>query len=144
MREATSAGAMSSSADAVYQSMTMTTRVLSVSVPVADQDAALRFYTEVLGCELQTDVEVWPGARLIEVVPPGSSVALVLLPHDSQIPIAVRLGTSDAKAAHDRIREAGVTLHNEELVMMEGVPPMFSFTDPDGNGLVYLEDSAEH
>ena len=42
--------------------MTMTTRVLSVSVPVPDQDAALAFYTTVLGCELRTDVEVWPGA----------------------------------------------------------------------------------
>ena len=134
---------MSSVAGTVYQYMTMTTRVLSVSVPVADQDAALKFYTEVLGCELKTDVEVWPGARLIEVVPPGSNVALVLLPHDSQIPIAVRLGTSDAQAAHDRIREAGVTLHNDELVMIDGVPPMFSFADPDGNGLVYLEETTE-
>jgi catechol 2,3-dioxygenase-like lactoylglutathione lyase family enzyme len=122
---------------------TMTTRVLSVSVPVADQDAALRFYTEVLGCELRTDVEVWPGARMIEVVPPGSSVALVLLPPNSEIPVAIRLGTSDAQRAHDKIREAGVTLHNDELVLMEGVPPMFSFTDPDGNGLVYLEDTDE-
>ena len=121
--------------------MTMTTRVLSVSVPVADQDAALKFYTEVLGCELQTDVEVWPGARMIEVVPPGSSVSLVLLPPDSQIPVAIRLGTADAQQAHDKIREAGVTLHNDELVRLEGVPPMFSFTDPDGNGLVYLEDA---
>lgn len=120
--------------------MRMTTRVLSVSVPVADQDAALRFYTEVLGCELVADVEVWPGARYVEVVPPGSTVALVLLPPDSEIPVAVRLGTPDAAAAHARIREAGVTLHNEELVRMDGVPPMFSFTDPDGNGLVYLED----
>lgn len=41
--------------------MTMTARVLSVSMPVADQDAALAFYTDVLGCELRTDVEVWPG-----------------------------------------------------------------------------------
>jgi catechol 2,3-dioxygenase-like lactoylglutathione lyase family enzyme len=122
---------------------TMTTRVLSVSVPVADQDAALRFYTEVLGCELRTDVEVWPGARMIEVVPPGSSVALVLLPPNSEIPVAIRLGTSDAQRAHDKIREAGVTLHNDELVLLEGVPPMFSFTDPDGNGLVYLEDTDE-
>ncbi len=123
--------------------MTMTTRVLSVSVPVADQDAALRFYTEVLGCELRTDVEVWPGARMIEVVPPGSSVALVLLPPDSQIPVAIRLGTSDAEQAHDKVREAGVTVHNDELVRMEGVPAMFSFTDPDGNGLVYLEDTGQ-
>ncbi|OBB91952.1 glyoxalase [Mycolicibacterium peregrinum] len=121
--------------------MTMTTRVLSVSVPVSDQDAALKFYTEVLGCELRTDMEVWPGARMIEVVPPGSDVALVLLPHDSQIPIAIRLGTADAQEAHDTVRDAGVTLHNDELIRMAGVPAMFSFTDPDGNGLVYLEDS---
>jgi catechol 2,3-dioxygenase-like lactoylglutathione lyase family enzyme len=39
----------------------MTTRVRSVSIPVADQDRALAFYTEVLGCELRTDIEVWPG-----------------------------------------------------------------------------------
>jgi catechol 2,3-dioxygenase-like lactoylglutathione lyase family enzyme len=121
--------------------MAMTTRVLSVSVPVTDQDAALEFYTEVLGCELRTDVEVWPGARMVEVVPPGSSVSLVLLPPDSQIPVAIRLGTSDAQQAHDRVREAGVVLHNEELVRLEGVPAMFSFTDPNGNGLVYLEDT---
>lgn len=121
--------------------MAMTTRVLSVCVPVADQDAALRFYTEVLDCELVNDVEVWPGERMIELVPPGSSVALVLLRPDSQIPVAIRLGTTDAQRAHDRIREAGVDLHNDELVRMEGVPPMFSFTDPDGNGLVYLEDA---
>ncbi len=120
--------------------MSMTTRVLSVSVPVADQDAALRFYTEVLGCELVMDVEVWPGARYVEVVPPGSAVAIVLLPPDSEIPVAVRLGTPDAAAAHAAIRAAGVTLHNDELVRMDGVPPMFSFTDPDGNGLVYLQD----
>ena len=119
----------------------MTTRVLSVSMPVADQDRALSFYTEVLGCEVRTDVEVWPGARLIEVVPPGSAVGIVLLPPDSEIPVAVRLGTADAEAAHARIREAGVTLHNEELVRMDGVPPMFSFTDQDGNGLVYLQDA---
>jgi|NGEPerStandDraft_4_1074533.scaffolds.fasta_scaffold198603_1 hypothetical protein len=32
--------------------MTKTTRVLSVLVPVGDQDATLnRFYTRVLGCE---------------------------------------------------------------------------------------------
>lgn len=120
--------------------MTMTTRVQSVTMPVADQDRALRFYTEVLGCELRTDIEVWPGARLVEVVPPGSSVGLVLLPPDSQIPVAVRLGTTDAEAAYARLRQAGATLHNDQVVHLEGAPPMFFFSDPDGNGLVYLED----
>lgn len=112
-----------------------------MSLPVADQDAAVRFYTEVLGCELKTDVEVWPGARLVEVVPPGSDVALVLLPPDSEIPVAVRLGTSDAERAHEAVRQSGVTVHNDEVLRMEGMPPMFSFADPDGNGLVYLEDT---
>lgn len=78
-----------------------------MSVPVADQDAALRYYTEVLGCELRADHEPWPGARYVEVVPPGSDVGLVLLRPDSGIPVAVRLGTSDADAAHERLTTAG-------------------------------------
>ncbi len=127
---------------AVVTGMTMTTRIQSVTMPVADQDQALRFYTEVLGCELRTDIEVWPGARLVEVVPPGSSVGLVLLPPDSEIPVAVRLGTTDAEAAHARLRQAGAALHNDEVVHLEGAPPMFFFSDPDGNGLVYMEEPA--
>ena len=109
-------------------------------MPVADQDQALRFYTEVLGCKLRTDIEVWPGARLVEVVPPGSSVGLVLLPPDSEIPVAVRLGTTDAEAAHARLRDAGATLHNDQVLHLDGAPPMFFFAGPDGNGLVYLEE----
>ena len=109
-------------------------------MPVADQDQALRFYTEVLGCKLRTDIEVWPGARLVEVVPPGSSVGLVLLPPDSEIPVAVRLGTTDAEAAHARLRDAGATLHNDQVLHLDGAPPMFFFADPDGNGLVYMEE----
>lgn len=121
----------------------MTTRVLSVSIPVADQDAALKFYTEVLGCQVRADFEAWPGARLVEVVPPGSEVGLVLLPPEGEIPVAVRLGTSDAQLAYDRVRAAGTTVHNDHVVHMDGVPPMFFFADPDGNGLVYLEDGSD-
>ena len=123
--------------------MAKTTRVLSVSVPVSDVDAALAFYTDVLGCELLMDVEAWPGARYVEVLPPGSSVGIVLLLHDSEIPIAVRLGTTDAEEAHARIRASGVELHNDEVLRWETAPPMFSFTDPDGNALVYLEDTGD-
>lgn len=123
--------------------MTMTTRIWSVTVPVADQDRALAFYTDVLGCELVTDVEVWPGARMVEVVPPGSRVGFVLLPPDSPIPVAVRMGTPDAYAAFERLRDAGATVHNDAVVEMPGVPPMFFFADPDGNGLVYLQEDVD-
>jgi hypothetical protein len=33
-----------------------------------------------------------------------------------------------------------VTLHNDEVVHLDGAPPMFFFADPDGNGLVYMEE----
>jgi predicted enzyme related to lactoylglutathione lyase len=123
--------------------MTKTTRVLSVSIPVADQDAAKAFYIDVLGCELRYDVEVSPGARMVEVVPPGSDVGLVLLPPDTPLPLAVRLGTTDADEAYARVAAAdGVVLHNEEVLRWPGVPAMFHFSDPDGNGLVYLQDPA--
>ena len=122
--------------------MAKTTRVLSVSVPVADQDEALKYYTEVLGCEVRSDVEVWPGARLVEVVPPGSDVAIVLLPPDSEIPIAYsdgyhrrRRGTRSDPGVGRRV------LHTDEVLHFDGMPPMFSFTDPDGNGLVYLQET---
>lgn len=122
--------------------MAKTTRVVSVSVPVADLDAALAFYTDVLACELRYDVEAWPGARMVEVVPPGSQVGLVLLPRDTPLPIAVRLGTTDADEAYARVAAAeGVVMHNQEVLRWDGVPGMFHFADPDGNGLVYLEDA---
>src|SRR5690349_1689615 len=120
-----------------------TTGVQSVSMPVADQDRALAFYRDVLGCEVRVDTEIWPGVRLTEVAPPGSSVGIILLPPDGDIPVAVRLGTRNADEAHARIRTAGVTLHNDQVLHLDGAPPMFSFTDPDGNGLVYLEDAPE-
>jgi len=119
----------------------MTTKILSVSVPVADQDAAVKFYTEELGFELRTDAEIWPGTRLVEVAPPGSSVVLLLLPPDSEIPLAIRLGTADAQEAHDALRHTGATLHNPEVLHLDGIPAMFSFADPDDNGLVYIEDT---
>jgi catechol 2,3-dioxygenase-like lactoylglutathione lyase family enzyme len=118
-----SAAAVLCKADRIQLGMAMTTRVLTVSIPVADQDRALAFYTEVLGCELRPDVEVWPGARLVEVVSPGSAVGLVLLPHDSEIPMAVRMGTTDAEAAHAQLSAAGATLHNEEVVHLEDNQP---------------------
>lgn len=121
----------------------MSTRIVSVSVPVADQDAALRFYTEVLGFELVADVEAWPGARWVEVKLPGSEVTVALLSPDSGIPVALRLETDDAEAAYRRLADEGVRLHNDEVLRFEGMPPMFHFSDHDGNGLVYLQSVEE-
>ena len=123
--------------------MTVTTRVLSVTVPVPDQDRALAFYRDVLGFDVRYDGEPWPGARLVEVVPPGSPVGIVLLPADGEIPVAVRLGTPDAAAAFARVDEAGVDLYNDGPLTVGDGSPMFFFDDPFGNGLVFIEEHAE-
>ena len=119
----------------------MTSRIQSVSVPVADQDRALAFYTEVLGCELRADIELLPGARWVEVAPPGSEVSIALLPADGEIPVGVRLGTDDADAAHDALTAAGATVH-QEVLRLEFAPPMFTFADPDDNLLVLIEEES--
>jgi hypothetical protein len=77
---------------------------------------------------------------MVEVVPPGSSVGIVLLPADSEIPVALRLGTSSAEAAFDRVEDAGATMHNEGPISIGGGSPMFFFDDPFGNGLVYIQE----
>ncbi|GAA1846905.1 VOC family protein [Microlunatus capsulatus] len=118
--------------------MTTTTRLLSVAVRVADQDRAIAFYVDVLGCTLRTDVELWPGGRWVEVVPPGSPVAIVLLTEAGGMPVAPRFGTADAEAAHARLVAAGVDVG--EVLRMEVAPPMLSLRDPDGNALVLIED----
>jgi hypothetical protein len=74
--------------------MSMTTRITSVTVEV--QDRGLAFYRDILGCEVRADVEVWPGARWLEVAPPGSQVGLALLMRASGLPLGARYGTADA------------------------------------------------
>ncbi len=49
-----------------------------VSIPVRDQDVALKFYTEKLGFKVATDQAMGPGQRWIELLIPGSNVGLAL------------------------------------------------------------------
>ena len=122
--------------------MTITTRIMSVSLEVADQDKALTFYRDVLGCEVRTDIEVWPGARLVEVVPPGSDVAIALLTREGGLPIGVRYITEDAEEAHRALTAAGVTPH-QDVLYTDFAPPMFTLDDPDGNTIILIEDGGE-
>ena len=118
------------------------TRVMSVSVPVADQERALAFYVDTLGCEVLRDIELWPGARWLEVVPPGSAVSIALLSPHSGIPVGVRLATVDADAAHAHLTGAGAAVH-EDVLRLDFAPAMFTFEDPDGNLLVLIEDEPQ-
>jgi catechol 2,3-dioxygenase-like lactoylglutathione lyase family enzyme len=112
--------------------MTMhVTQIGTVVVPVTDQDRALGFYVGTLGFEKRLDAEFGAG-RWIEVAPPGAETSVALVPGDA---IVVSLTTTDADADHAQLREAGADTDAEVMRMPGGVPPMFAFTDPDGNRL---------
>jgi predicted enzyme related to lactoylglutathione lyase len=49
-----------------------------VTVYVSDQDAALAFYRDTLGCALTSDEQFGPGMRWLTVLPPGGQTNLVL------------------------------------------------------------------
>jgi lactoylglutathione lyase len=116
------------------------TGVGTVGVPVTDQDRALEFFVDTLGFEKTLDGAFGDGLRWIEVAPPGATttIALVSSQGDGGVDTGIRLSTDDATADHARLRARGVDA-DPELLRWEGVPPMFSFRDPDGNTLYIVE-----
>ena len=120
---------------------TRITGLTTVAVPVTDQVRALDFYIGQLGFEKRRDVPFGAG-RWIEVAPPGAVTTVALLSTGKDIPAGVdtgiRLTTEDADADHAALLERGVDVDPEILRMGPGVPPMFTFRDPDGNRLVIV------
>ena len=119
------------------------TGIATVGIPVTDQDRGLGFYTEILGMEKRVDVPLPQfGGRWIAVAPPGSPTTLALVPAHKGVPAGVetgiRLTSPDAAALHQHLRDLGVDVG--ELLHWEGVPPMFAFRDPDGNGLEITQE----
>jgi catechol 2,3-dioxygenase-like lactoylglutathione lyase family enzyme len=117
------------------------TDVVVVAVPVADQDRARDFYVGVLGFEQREDVVVGEGFRWVELRPPGSHVGVALVAGEPDVPVGVdtgiRLGVRDARAMHAALVDAGAPVG--ELLLWDGAPPMFVFSDVDGNRLYIVE-----
>jgi lactoylglutathione lyase len=112
-----------------------------VGIAVRDQDRALAFYTEILGLQKQLDVPLPNFGRWITVAPTGSATSIALVAESEGNPAGVetgiRLATADAAAMHEHLRGEDVAVG--ELLNWEGVPPMFAFRDPDGNGLEIVQ-----
>ena len=118
--------------------------IATIGIPVTDQDRALEFYTETLGLQKQLDVPLPRlGGRWVTIAPPGAGTTIALLRAHEGVPAGVetgiRLASPDAAAAHQRLSERGVDVG--ELLRWDGVPPMFAFHDPDGNGLEIIQQA---
>lgn len=117
------------------------TGIRTVSIPVEDQDDALRFYTDTLGFTLRRDTPT-PNGRFIELAPGDSSVVVTLEPAAPDITrgaIGIRFTTEDAEEAHAALLAAGVD--TDEILRWPGVPAMFGFRDPDGNAFSITENA---
>jgi catechol 2,3-dioxygenase-like lactoylglutathione lyase family enzyme len=140
-------------------SRTGISQVGTVFVPVADQDRALEFYLGKLGFEKRGDFPYGEASRWVEVAPPGSTIALALVPpSEGGSPGGDKthcaLATKDIEADHATLRARGVDVDPEVarggrprhlLFDADGnmanatVPAMFFFRDVDGNRFLLVE-----
>ena len=118
---------------------TRITKVGTVILPVEDQDAALELFTGTFGFETRVDAEFAPGQRWIEVAPPSAETSIALVAQDASQGVEISFATDDAEADHAAMLEAGVEADPELIHVGEGVPPMFTFRDPDGNRFRMVE-----
>jgi lactoylglutathione lyase len=119
--------------------MSIITDIRNIAVNVTNQDAALRFYTEALGFDVRMDGDT-PAGRWIILSPPEGQVAVSLVanPDSAGIDTGIRFGTTNAAMSRQVFADRGVTV--SDLISWDGVPPMFSFDDPDHNRFYVIED----
>ena len=122
---------------------TTITDVRTIGITVRDQDDAVGFYVDTLGFEKRLDAPISPTMRWIEVAPVGATTSLALTagpeatdPTDT----GIRFVVPDAAAEHASMSGRGVAVG--ELLTWDGVPPMYTFDDPDGNRFYIVEASS--
>ena len=124
--------------------LTECVQVLSVSVPVSDQEQAKEFYVDTLGFELLVDNSWREGMRWIEVAPEGSATSLMLVnwlgPLLPSLYRVMVIATDDIQASHEELVAKGVFFDLPPTEQANGMQAMFR--DPDGNALVLLESSS--
>ncbi|MET0461224.1 MAG: VOC family protein [Ilumatobacteraceae bacterium] len=110
---------------------------------VADQDAALAWYTEKLGFELRSDTRFGPEGeyRWLEVAPPGSTARLALNPPMGSAPGGGSIGveTTDVLGEHRRLSAIGGIDLDPEPMESPGAPLLFMLRDPDGNNIAVVD-----
>ena len=124
--------------------MAKITTVGRVLVPVADQDAGIKFYTQVLGFTLSMDEPFGEGSRWVEVAPPGADTTIALAPPPPGQPAGnaqtgIALQTRDIDAVYADLKADGVDVDDEVSRMGDPVPPLLWFRDPDNNTLMVVE-----
>ena len=110
-----------------------------ISIPVHDQDRALRFYTEVLGFVLVTDQPMGPGMRWVELRPARgeTGIALFTAPgHEDRVGTftGISMECDDVQKTHDELVAKGAEFAREPRVEPWGTSAILK--DSEGNQIV--------
>ena len=126
------------------QAPTTVSNIGVVMFAVADQDAAVAFYTEKLGWEVRGDTRFGENGenRWLEVAPPGSRARLALNPPMGGEPGggSIGVGTADVLGEHARLSAIGGIDLDPKPMRTPGAPLLFMLRDPDGNNIAVVED----
>lgn len=122
-----------------------------VGIFVADQDAALDFYTDKLGLQLIQDEPYGEGARWITVSPRGAHTRIVLKKADREHEKAMvgnsdgapvlTLGIDDLRMAYERLKERGVRFLGQPYRYPWGVAAIL--LDQDGSPILLQQELDE-
>lgn len=114
----------------------MIKKIATSAVYVADQDKAVQFWREKAGFEIRRDLPMGPGAKWIEMAPPGAESCIVIYPKSMMEDWAERKPSmvfecEDIEQTHREMADRGVEFSQEPKEMPWG---MFAiFLDPEGN-----------
>lgn len=134
------------------ESGTRIDQVATIVVPVTDQDAALAFYTDVLGMQKASDFTYPTGERWLEVSPASGSANLCLVLARPERPAGVETGivllSADVVSDLAAFRALEVRVDEQPLpegevvwwsgAPLAGVPTQFRLNDPDGNSFLIV------
>ncbi|WCK54103.1 VOC family protein [Aneurinibacillus sp. Ricciae_BoGa-3] len=113
------------------------------TIPVADQDRALKFYTEKLGCEVLTDQPFGNGMRWIEVAWPQRETAFVLFtPPGMEDRVGgfsmASIVTDDIEKTYHEFTSRGVEFIEPPKPQPWGIQAIFK--DSEGNSFVMTQE----
>jgi catechol 2,3-dioxygenase-like lactoylglutathione lyase family enzyme len=122
-------------------------KVATVIIPVADQKAAVDFYTNKLGFTVLVDTPFGPEADAMHWIEVGreegaTTIALAPPPPDYVITereTGISLQVDDIDAYYAQLKEAGVDVDEQIQRMGDPVPPMFWFRDHANNSLMVVQ-----
>ncbi|KJF91557.1 VOC family protein [Photobacterium leiognathi] len=119
-------------------------RVDTVSIPVSDQNQALKFYRDALGFELIRDHCTNNQKRWLQLAPRGAETTISLVMPFGGMKAGTVQGlvvqTDDIQSTYNELTQRGVLLSS--IVNLVG-GKFATFNDPDGNGWVLIEATAK-